>query len=126
MTNPANRRMGVWFRSSMREPTRRRWRLWTVSVGLLSRPASVPCRRFSPSPVNTLTDALAAAVGDGYGEDGRNITLDYELCLEADPDVVFVLGPMTAYHDLEAVRTTLEDDAVASDLTAVKEGDIYA
>ncbi|WP_242509263.1 ABC transporter substrate-binding protein [Natrinema altunense] len=73
-----------------------------------------------------VTDALADATGDGYGEDGRNITLDYELLLEADPDVLLVLGPMTAYHDLDDIRTELEEGAATSDLTAVDEGTVYA
>ncbi len=73
-----------------------------------------------------VTDALADVTGDGYGEDGRNITLDYELLLEADPDVLLVLGPMTAYHDLDDIRTELEEGAATSDLTAVDEGTVYA
>ncbi|WP_267643275.1 ABC transporter substrate-binding protein [Haloarchaeobius amylolyticus] len=73
-----------------------------------------------------VTDALGEAVGEGYGEDGRNIQLDYELLLEADPDVLLVLGPMTAYHDLGEIRTKLEEDEIASEVTAVKEGNVYA
>jgi len=73
-----------------------------------------------------VTDALAEAVGEGYGADGRNVTLDYELLLEADPDVLLVLEPMTAYHDLDEIRTTLADDEITSELTAVREGDVYA
>ncbi|MFC4405354.1 ABC transporter substrate-binding protein [Haloarchaeobius iranensis] len=70
-------------------------------------------------------DALADAVGEGYGDDGRNITLDYELLLEADPDVLLVLGPMSAYHDIAEIRSRLESHAVASQLTAVQEGRVY-
>jgi ABC-type Fe3+-hydroxamate transport system substrate-binding protein len=73
-----------------------------------------------------VTDALADAVGADYGDDGRNITLDYELLLEADPDVLLVLGPMTEYHDLEEIRTNLEGHEIASALTAVQEGNVYA
>jgi ABC-type Fe3+-hydroxamate transport system substrate-binding protein len=72
------------------------------------------------------TDALADAVGEGYGDDGRNITLDYELLLEADPDVLLVLGPMTEYFDLDEIRTKLEGHEVASELTAVQEDRVYA
>ncbi|WP_159369053.1 ABC transporter substrate-binding protein [Halorubrum distributum] len=71
-------------------------------------------------------DALADAVGEGYGDDGRNITLDYELLLEADPDVLLVLGPMTGYFDLDEIRQRLENDEVASEITAVQEGLVYA
>lgn len=73
-----------------------------------------------------VTDALGEAVGEGYGDDGRNITLDYELLLEADPDMLLVLGPMTGYHDLGEIRTRLEEDDVASEITAVKQGNVYA
>ncbi|WP_415383285.1 ABC transporter substrate-binding protein [Halosimplex sp. TS25] len=73
-----------------------------------------------------VTDALADAVGEGYGDDGRNVTLDYETLLEADPDVLLVLGPMAQYHDLAEIRTKLADDEVASEITAVEEGNVYA
>ncbi|WP_313693842.1 ABC transporter substrate-binding protein [Halorarum halobium] len=71
------------------------------------------------------TDALADAVGDGYGDDGRNITLNDELLLEADPDVLLVLGPMTEYHDIAEIRSGLEDDEVTREITAVREGRVY-
>jgi ABC-type Fe3+-hydroxamate transport system substrate-binding protein len=71
-------------------------------------------------------DALADAVGEGYGDDGRNITLDYELLLEADPEVLLVLGPMTGYFNLDEIRERLQDDEVASEITAVQEGRVYA
>ncbi|WP_435144111.1 ABC transporter substrate-binding protein [Halobaculum sp. P14] len=73
-----------------------------------------------------VTDALADAVGEGYGDDGRNITLDYELLLEADPDVLLVFGPMAEYHDLDEIRTRLEEHDIAREITAVQEGDVYA
>jgi ABC-type Fe3+-hydroxamate transport system substrate-binding protein len=63
---------------------------------------------------------------DGYGDDGRNITLDYEMLLEADPDVLLVLGPMTEYHDLGEIRTKLAENEVTSEMTAVREGEVYA
>ena len=72
------------------------------------------------------TDALADAVGDGYGDDGRNITLNSELLLEADPDVLLVLGPMTDSHNLNDIRSELEDNEVTREVTAVQEGQIYA
>ncbi|MBV0902643.1 ABC transporter substrate-binding protein [Haloarcula salina] len=71
-------------------------------------------------------DALADAIGEGYGDDGRNITLDYELLLEADPDVLLVLGPMTGYFSLGEIRQRLENDDVASEITAVQEDRVYA
>lgn len=72
------------------------------------------------------TDALADAVGDGYGDDGRNITLDTELLLEADPDVLLVLGPMAGSHNLDDIRSQLEDNEVTRKITAVQKGQIYA
>lgn len=72
------------------------------------------------------TDALADAVGDGYGDDGRNITLDTELLLEADPDVLLVLGPMAGSHNLDDIRSQLADNEVTREITAVQEGRIYA
>ncbi|ELZ81438.1 putative iron transport protein [Haloferax larsenii JCM 13917] len=71
------------------------------------------------------TDALSAAVGPGYEDDGRNITLDYELLLEADPDVLLVLGPMSEYHNIDEIRTSLENHQVAGEITAVEEGRVY-
>jgi len=72
------------------------------------------------------TDALADAVGDRYGDDGRNITLDSELLLEADPDVLLVLGPMAESHTLDDIRSQLENNEVTREITAVQEGRIYA
>ncbi len=73
-----------------------------------------------------VTDALAAVAGEGYSDDGRNITLNYEMLLEADPDVLLVLGPMTEYHNLEEIRTKLNENEVTSEITAVQEGNVYA
>ena len=72
------------------------------------------------------TDALADAVGEGYGDDGRNITLDAELLLDADPDVLLVLGPMAEYHNLDDIRSRLENNEVTSEITAVQEERVYA
>ncbi|WP_247728507.1 ABC transporter substrate-binding protein [Halovivax limisalsi] len=73
-----------------------------------------------------VTDTLAKAFGAGYGESGRNMPFDYELLLEADPDVLLVLGAMTEYFDLDQIRANLENHEVASELTAVTEGNVYA
>jgi ABC-type Fe3+-hydroxamate transport system substrate-binding protein len=73
-----------------------------------------------------VSDALADAVGPGYDDDGRNVTLDDELLLEADPDVLLVLGSMTEYHDLDEIRARLAEHEVASEITAVEEGNVYA
>ncbi|OYR51452.1 ABC transporter substrate-binding protein [Halorubrum sp. Ea8] len=73
-----------------------------------------------------VTDTLSEAFGEGYGEGGRNMAFDYELLLEADPDVLLVLGSMTAYFNLDEIRDNLENHEIASELTAVKEGNVYA
>nr|WP_049907630.1 hypothetical protein [Haloferax elongans] len=54
------------------------------------------------------------AVGPGDEDDGRNITLGYELLLEADPDVLLVLGPVSEYHNIDEIRTWLEQRTSAS------------
>nr|WP_241430171.1 ABC transporter substrate-binding protein [Halovivax asiaticus] len=72
-----------------------------------------------------VTDALGAAAGPGYGDDGRNLTLDHELLLEADPDALLVLGPMTGYHDIGEIRESLNGHEVASELSAVQNGHVY-
>ncbi|WP_396613622.1 ABC transporter substrate-binding protein (plasmid) [Haloferax sp. S1W] len=71
------------------------------------------------------TDALAEVAGAEYGETGGNITLDYEMLLEADPDVLLVLGPMTEYQNISDIRATLSEHRVAKNITAVEEGRVY-
>ncbi|WP_226482313.1 ABC transporter substrate-binding protein [Natrinema amylolyticum] len=73
-----------------------------------------------------VTDTLSETFGEGYGDGGRNMPFDYELLLEADPDVFLVLGSMTEYFNLDEIRKGLEDHEVASELTAVEEGNVYA
>ncbi|WP_123537772.1 ABC transporter substrate-binding protein [Halosimplex salinum] len=52
--------------------------------------------------------------------------IDYEALAEADPDVLVALGGVVDAHDMAAIRETLEDDPVASGVTAVDEGRVYA
>jgi len=67
------------------------------------------------------TDALVDAFpGFASGE-----TADYEMLAEADPDILLVLGGMTSYHDIDEIRTTLNEDPVASQISAVSEDRIY-
>jgi len=66
------------------------------------------------------TDAMAAA----DVEDGARI--DNEALVAADPDVLIVLGGLVDYHDIEAVRESLADDPVASQVTAVQNERVYA
>jgi len=65
-------------------------------------------------------DAVAAA----DIENGAQI--DAEGLLSADPDVLIVLGGLVDYHDIDAVRDSLADDPLASQVTAVDGGRVYA
>ena len=54
-------------------------------------------------------------------------TLDYETLLESDPEVLFLFGyeDKTAAEFRETFLTHMENHDVASDLTAVQNGDVY-
>jgi ABC-type Fe3+-hydroxamate transport system substrate-binding protein len=65
------------------------------------------------------TDALSDAVGDGNAE------IDAEVLLEADPDVLLVLGPMSEYHDIADIRANLADDEVTAEISAVQNDRVY-
>lgn len=70
------------------------------------------------------TDALVEVFGSDFGESGNN-TIDYEALLEADPDVLLVLGPMSGTHNIETIRSDLENHEVASEIAAVQNGRVY-
>ncbi|WP_394345370.1 ABC transporter substrate-binding protein [Halorubrum amylolyticum] len=55
---------------------------------------------------------------DGSVESGA--TVDFERLLEADPDVILFLGGMQPGTSMAEVRSTLEGDPVASEITAVR------
>ncbi|ELZ80440.1 hypothetical protein C455_06201 [Haloferax larsenii JCM 13917] len=63
------------------------------------------------------------ALGDDV-ESGA--TIDFETLLEADPDVILSLGGMHPTTDMGKIRQTLTDHPVASEVSAVKNGRIYA
>ena len=66
------------------------------------------------------TDAFAAEDWDGlFG------TVDYEVMLEADPDVILHLWGLTPNYSMADTRRKLEDHPAGKDLTAVKEGRVY-
>lgn len=54
-------------------------------------------------------------------------SIDYELLLQIDPDVLLLRGNehRTGQEFRDTVLAFMEDHAVASDLTAVQEGDVY-
>ncbi|MEY7849981.1 ABC transporter substrate-binding protein [Natrarchaeobius sp. A-rgal3] len=66
-------------------------------------------------PVDAFDDAVSS------GEQ-----VDMEAVLEADPDVLFVLGGMTPSTDMAAIRDDLRDHPVGGNLTAVQNGRVYA
>lgn len=72
------------------------------------------------------TRPLAAADAfEGTGvQNGDQI--DYEAFVDTDPDVILTLGGMVDYHDMPAVRSGLEDDPVASEVSAVQDGRVHA
>jgi len=64
---------------------------------------------------------------DAFGEDVANgAKVDSEGLAEADPDVLLVLGGVVDAHDMAAIRDSLEDDPIASTVTAVEEGRVHA
>ncbi|WP_226022120.1 ABC transporter substrate-binding protein [Halomicrobium salinisoli] len=63
---------------------------------------------------------------DGMDGVGDADPLDYEALLEADPDVIFVLGGVVDTYDMPAIRERFRSDPVAGDVTAVQEGRVYA
>jgi ABC-type Fe3+-hydroxamate transport system substrate-binding protein len=67
------------------------------------------------------TDALV----DAFPEFESGDTVDYETLVEADPDVLLVLGGMTSYHDLGEIRETLKNDPVAGEISAVRNDRVF-
>ncbi|SEL51374.1 ABC transporter substrate-binding protein [Haloferax larsenii] len=64
---------------------------------------------------------------EALGEDVESgAKVDMETLLEADPDVLFVLGGMSTIADMKEVRSTLKNDSVGSQLSAVQNGRVYA
>jgi ABC-type Fe3+-hydroxamate transport system substrate-binding protein len=69
-------------------------------------------------PLGTL-DAM-----DGVDVD-NGAQVDAETLVAADPDILVILGGLVDYHDIDGVRADLEDDPVASQVTAVQEDRVY-
>ncbi|WEL22424.1 ABC transporter substrate-binding protein [Halorhabdus sp. BNX81] len=66
---------------------------------------------------------------DAFADDdavGSGTQIDYEGLLEADPDVLVILGGIVDDHDMPAIRETLAEDPVASAVSAVRNDRIYA
>jgi len=71
------------------------------------------------------TDALSAVRTESNRDEYGNLTLDSELLIEADPDVLLVLGPMAQEQGIDDIRTRLDDDPVAREVSAVANGRVY-
>ncbi|GAA0291936.1 ABC transporter substrate-binding protein [Halarchaeum salinum] len=63
------------------------------------------------------------AFDDGVTSGSR---VDMEALLEADPDVILVFGGLHPTYDMANIRETLAADSVASEISAVQNGRIYA
>lgn len=64
---------------------------------------------------------------EAFGDDvSSGDTVDIEGLLEADPDIILGNGGMAPSTDMAAVRQSLEDDPVASQLSAVQNDRVYA
>ena len=62
-----------------------------------------------------------------FGDDvASGDTVDMEALLEADPDVVLALGGMHPETDMAGIRESLADHPVGGELSAVKNGRVYA
>jgi iron complex transport system substrate-binding protein len=106
--------------------------------GLLCFAASDEPEKFSPYRISGkgtnkkhfhdlgIGDALAGTDVEGLSESERG-KIDYETMLEVDPDVLFVRGHETkSRKEFEnTVVSFMEDHNVASELTAVQNGDVY-
>ncbi len=58
--------------------------------------------------------------------DGPQTQVDYEAMAEADPDVILVLFTMASSYSIADIRSGLEDDPVAAQITAVEDDNVYA
>ncbi|MFB6176678.1 MAG: ABC transporter substrate-binding protein, partial [Halobaculum sp.] len=73
-----------------------------------------------------ITDALSGTSVEGLSESNRT-RIDYETMLKVDPDTLFIRGheTKTAKEFEETVLSFMQDHSVASQLTAVQNGDVY-
>ncbi|MDS0300113.1 ABC transporter substrate-binding protein [Halogeometricum sp. S1BR25-6] len=86
-----------------------------IYVYKVTNPGTLTAHTRPLKPVEALSDDVSS--GDA---------IDIEGLLEADPDVILGNGGMAPGTDMAQVRRTLEDDPVASQLSAVRNGRVYA
>jgi ABC-type Fe3+-hydroxamate transport system substrate-binding protein len=86
---------------------------------------------FYPSHINTpgFANAHVRPLGavDAFAdvELDYSTTYDYEGMLEVDPDVILHQFGIASYYDVDAIRETLSENSVASDISAVQNGRVY-
>jgi ABC-type Fe3+-hydroxamate transport system substrate-binding protein len=68
------------------------------------------------------TDVFADIAADEYG--GKLV--DYEVMLEADPDVIIMNHGVSSYYDVADTKRTIRNHSVGSELTAVQNDRLYA
>jgi hypothetical protein len=96
------------------------------TVGLLVfsdgtfRPYEVNSPGFAKSHVRPLGARDAFADSDQTYDENYERELDYEAMLEIDPDIVLHNFGVGEFFDVAAIRDTLEDHPVGSELTAVQ------
>ncbi len=84
-------------------------------------PSAINAPGFANAHVRPLgaTDAFADT------DAGFGTTYDYETLLELDPDVILHQYGIASYYDVAAIRETIADDPVGSDLTAIQNDRFY-
>nr|WP_226482636.1 ABC transporter substrate-binding protein [Natrinema amylolyticum] len=68
----------------------------------------------------------AFATSDQTYDENEGGRIDYEGLLEADPDVLLHSQGISGFFDVAAIRETLENHSVGSELTAVKNDRVYS
>ncbi|WP_049922825.1 ABC transporter substrate-binding protein [Halopiger djelfimassiliensis] len=86
----------------------------TIYAYTLSNPGFLTAHTRPLGPVGALGDDVKSGA-----------VIDFERLLDADPDVIFVLGGLHPETDMVDIRTRLEDHAVARELSAVQNGRVY-
>lgn len=84
-------------------------------------PSQINSPGFSNAHVRPLNASDAFAADDVTYE----TSYDYETMLEIDPDVILHQFGIASYYDVGAIRETLTEHPVGSQLTAVENGQVY-
>ncbi|WP_126664518.1 ABC transporter substrate-binding protein [Haloterrigena salifodinae] len=87
----------------------------SIYVYTLDTPGFLTAHMRPLSPVGALSDNISS--GD---------TIDMEVLLEADPDVIFSLGGLHPETDMAGIRSSLRDHAAGQKLAAVQNERVYS